>query len=40
MKGLKAEHARLRRAVSDLTLDKIILKDAASGIEGLRQQNF
>jgi putative transposase len=31
MKELEAENARLRRAVSDLTLDKIILKEAASG---------
>ena len=31
MKDLEAENARLRRAVSDLTLDKIILKEAASG---------
>ena len=31
MKELKAENARLRRAVADLTLDKLILKEAASG---------
>ncbi len=31
MKDLEAENARLRRAVSDLMLDKIILKEAASG---------
>jgi transposase-like protein len=31
MKDLEAENARLRRAVSDLTLDKIIMKEAASG---------
>ena len=31
MKDLEAENVRLRRAVSDLTLDKIILKEAASG---------
>jgi hypothetical protein len=31
MKDLEAENARLRRAVSDLTLDKIILKEAALG---------
>jgi putative transposase len=31
MKKLEAENARLRRAVSDLTLDKMILKEAASG---------
>ena len=31
MKELEAENARLRRAVSDLTLDKIILAEAAKG---------
>ena len=31
MKELKAENGRLRRAVADLTLDKLILKEAASG---------
>jgi transposase-like protein len=31
MKDLEAEHARLRRAVSDLTLDKMILAEAARG---------
>jgi cell division protein FtsB len=31
MKELEAENARLRRAVSDLTLEKLILKEAASG---------
>jgi putative transposase len=39
LKDLEAENARLRRAVSDLTLDKMILKEAASGPEGQRQQN-
>jgi transposase-like protein len=29
MKELEAENARLRRAVSDLTLDKLILAEAA-----------
>ena len=28
---LERENARLRKAVSDLTLDKVILKEAASG---------
>ena len=28
---LEAENARLRRAVSDLTLDKMILAEAAKG---------
>ena len=31
MKDLEAENARLRRAVSDLTLDKMILAEAARG---------
>jgi putative transposase len=31
MKELETENARLRRAVSDLTLEKLILKEAASG---------
>ena len=31
LKQLEAENARLRRAVSDLTLEKAILKEAASG---------
>ena len=39
MKALEAENARLRRAVADLTLDKSILKKAASGTEGPRQRN-
>ena len=31
MKDLEAENTRLRRAVSDLTLDKVILQEAARG---------
>ena len=31
LKELEAENARLRRAVSDLTLDKLILQEAARG---------
>jgi transposase-like protein len=31
LKDLETENARLRRAVADLTLDKLILKEAASG---------
>src|SRR3954453_16981005 len=31
LKELETENARLRRAVSDLTLDKLILKEAAPG---------
>ena len=40
MKELEAENARLRRAVADLTLDKLTLKEAASGTEGPRQRNW
>jgi transposase-like protein len=40
LKELEMENTRLRRAVSDLTLEKLILKEAASGPEGQRQQNF
>jgi len=31
MKQLEDENARLQRAVSDLTLEKLVLKEAASG---------
>ena len=31
LKALEAENQRLRRAVSDLTLDKLILTEAAKG---------
>ena len=31
LKRLQKENERLRRAVSDLTLDKLVLKEAASG---------
>ena len=31
LKELEIENARLRRAVSDLTLDKLILAEAAKG---------
>ena len=31
LKELEAENARLRREVSDLTLEKLVLKEAASG---------
>ena len=36
---LETENTRLRKAVADLTLDKLILKEAASGTEGPRQRN-
>ena len=32
LKRLQKENEHLRRAVSDLTLDKLILKEAASGV--------
>jgi hypothetical protein len=31
MKELETENQRLRKAVADLTLDKLILKEAAAG---------
>jgi transposase-like protein len=31
LKNLERENARLKRAVADLTLDKLILKEAAEG---------
>ncbi len=31
LKDLESENARLKRAVADLTLDKLILKEAAGG---------
>ena len=31
LKALEAENARLRRAVADLTVDKLILKEVAEG---------
>ena len=31
LKGLEIENARLRRAISDLTLDKLILQEASRG---------
>ena len=31
LKNLEAENTRLRRAISDLTLDKLILQEAARG---------
>ena len=36
LKELELENARLRKAVSDLTLDKLILKEAARGTAGPR----
>ena len=40
LKALEAENVRLKRAVAELTLDKLILKEAAEGPEGQRQQNW
>jgi putative transposase len=31
LKALETENARLRKAISDLTLDKLILQEAARG---------
>jgi transposase-like protein len=36
LKELEAENNRLRRAVSDLTIEKLILKEAAGGTAGPR----
>jgi len=38
LKRLQKENERLRCAVSDLTLDKLILKEAASGTSGPRSE--
>ena len=35
LKELEKENQRLRRAVSDLTLDKLILTEAAKGVRGV-----
>uniref|UniRef100_A4WQN9 Transposase IS3/IS911 family protein n=1 Tax=Cereibacter sphaeroides (strain ATCC 17025 / ATH 2.4.3) TaxID=349102 RepID=A4WQN9_CERS5 len=40
LKELEKENERLRKAVSDLTLEKLILKEAASGTEGPRRRNY
>ena len=40
LKELEKENARLRRAVSDVTLGNLILTEAAKGTEGPRQRNF
>ena len=34
LKDLEKENARLRKAISDLTLDKLILQEAAKGSDG------
>ena len=36
MKDMEKENQRLRRAISDLTLDKLILQEAAKGAQGQR----
>jgi len=40
LKELEKENERFRKAVSDLTLETLILREAASGTEGPRQRNF
>ncbi|EKX55669.1 Transposase [[Luteovulum] sphaeroides subsp. megalophilum] len=40
LKELEKENEGLRKAVSDLTLEKLILKEAASGTEGPSQRNY
>jgi hypothetical protein len=39
LKLLQKENESLRRAVSDLTLDKLVLKEVASGTAGPRREN-
>ena len=38
LKKLQKENEQLRRAISDLTLDKLILKEAARGTVGPRSE--
>ncbi len=38
LKELEKENERLRKAVSDFTLEKLILREAASGTEGPRSE--
>jgi putative transposase len=40
LKELELGNARLRKAVSDLILDKLVLKEAARRTEGPRQRNY
>ena len=39
LKQLEAENARLRKAVADLALEKVILKEAASGARTAPRRN-
>ena len=39
LRELERENQRLQRAVSELTLDKLILAEAAGGTEGPRQRS-
>ena len=39
LKELERENERLKKAVLELTLDKLILKEAVSGSEGQRSKN-
>ncbi|MDR0678269.1 MAG: transposase [Holosporaceae bacterium] len=38
LKRLKEENSRLKRAVADLTLDKLVLNDALSGVERILRE--
>jgi putative transposase len=40
LKDLEKENERLRKAASDLTLEKFIFKKAVAGTEGPCQRNF
>lgn len=39
LKKLKQENEQLKKAIAELTLDKLILNEALSGIEDRRSQN-
>ena len=39
LKALEKENLRLRRAVSDLTLGKMILAEAARGVKAVRERS-
>lgn len=40
LEELEPENNRFRRTVSDLTIEKLLLKEATSEADGQRQQNF
>jgi putative transposase len=40
LKSLEDENGKLKRAVADLTLEKLVLKEVAAGPDGRRQPNI